>query len=187
MITNEAYGATHLFVLLEGAARGYAQTSRGEKVGLGWFHAGKVMGWAALVTQPLNYIVSFEAVKASSALAWDRDTIKSLVAAHPRLMENALRLAYDYLFHYRILHLAACCDSAEQRLAQVLGYLAKGVGHPVKEGMELHITNEELASEAHVTIFTVSRQMRDWQRDGLVKKSRGSVVVLQPDALLRIA
>jgi CRP-like cAMP-binding protein len=185
-ITSEAEGANHLCLLLEGAGRGYALTSRGEKIGLGWFPAGTIMGWAALVSQRLDYIVSMEAVRNSSALMWDRATIKSLAATHPRLLENALRLAYNYVVLYRALHLAVLCDTAEQRLGQVLGQLAKGMGHPVINGFELHISNEELASEAHVTIFTVSRQMRDWQRDGLVKKSRGSVVVLQPDALLRI-
>ena len=37
-----------------------------------------------------------------------------------------------------------------------------------------------------MTIYTVSRLMGEWQRKGLMKKRRGSVLVLQPDALLRI-
>ena len=42
VITNEAAGANHLFLLLEGAGRGYALTSRGEKIGLGWYLDGRV-------------------------------------------------------------------------------------------------------------------------------------------------
>ncbi len=84
-----------------------------------------------------------------------------------------MHIAYDYVVAYRTLHLAALCDSAPQRLAQVLSQLAKGMGHRVADGMELHIRNEELANEAHVTIFTVSRLMREWQRQGLVRKGRG--------------
>jgi CRP-like cAMP-binding protein len=60
------------------------------------------------------------------------------------------------------------------------------MGHKIDHGFELHIRNEDLANEAHVTVFTVSRQMREWQRQGLVRKDRGRVVVLQPDALLRV-
>jgi CRP/FNR family transcriptional regulator, nitrogen oxide reductase regulator len=186
VITNEAEAANHLFLLLEGAARAYTLTPRGEKVGLGWFGAGKVLGWSALVRKRMGYVVSYEAAKMSSALVWDRATIQSLVATYPRLVENALLLAYEYLLRLRVLHVAAIHDTAPQRLGQVLGQLAKGMGRSVNGGFELQISNEELANEAHVTTFTVSRHMRDWQRDGLVKKSRGSVVVLQPDALLRI-
>ena len=184
-ITNEAEAANHLFLLLEGAARAYTLTPRGEKVGLGWFGAGKVVGWAALVRKRIGYVVSCEAAKTSSAMVWDRATILSLAATYPRLVENALQLAYEYVLRLRILHVAAIHDTAPKRLSQVLGQLAKGMGRSVDGGFELHISNEELASEAHVTIFTVSRLMRDWQRDGLVKKRRGSVVVLQPDALLQ--
>jgi CRP/FNR family transcriptional regulator, nitrogen oxide reductase regulator len=186
VITNEAAGATHLFLLLEGAGRGYALTSRGEKIGLGWFPAGSIMGWASLVSKPMDYIVSMEAVTSSSALVWDRVTIQSLAATLPRLVENAMVIVYGYVVTYRSLHLAALCDSAPQRLAQVLSQLATGMGHRVADGMELHIRNEDLANEAHVTIFTVSRQMREWQRQGLVRKGRGRVVVRKPEALLRV-
>ena len=186
VITNEAAGANHLFLLLEGAGRGYALTSRGQKIGLGWFPAGSIMGWAALVSQRLDYIVSMEAVTSSSALVWDRVTIQSLAATLPRLAENAMVIVYGYVVTYRSLHLAALCDSAPQRLAQVLSQLATGMGHKVADGMELHIRNEDLANEAHVTIFTVSRQMREWQRQGLVRKGRGRVVVRKPEALLRV-
>lgn len=186
VITNEASGATHLFLLLEGAGRGYALTSQREKIALGWFPAGRIMGWAAMLSQPMDYIVSMEAVTSSSALVWDRVTIQSFAATLPRLLENAMRIAYDYVVAYRTLHLAALCDSAPQRLAQVLSQLAKAMGHRVADGMELHIGNEELANEAHVTVFTVSRQMREWQRQGLVRKGRGKVVVRKPDALLRV-
>ncbi len=138
--------------------------------------------------EPVRYVLSTEGAKAaqhSSALVWDRSTARAVAVKYPRLVENALLLGYDYMAMYRGLHLAALCDSAPQRLAQVLCVLAKGIGHPAGDGMELHIRNEE-ADEAHVTIFTVSRLMRVWQRDGLVKKSRGSVVVLKLEELLRV-
>ena len=186
VITNEATGANHLYLLLEGAGRGYALTSRGGKIGLGWFPAGTIMGWASLVSKRMDYIVSMEAVTNSSALVWDRVTIQSIVATLPRLLENAMQIAYEYVVTYRSLHLAALSDSAPQRLAQVLSQLATGMGHRVADGMELHIRNEDLANEAHVTIFTVSRQMREWQRQGLVRKGRGRVVVRKPEALLRV-
>jgi CRP/FNR family transcriptional regulator, nitrogen oxide reductase regulator len=186
VITNEADSATHLFLLLEGAARGFVLTARGDKIGLGWFPS-RTMGLAALVSRRIDYVVSMETFRSSSVLAWDRATIRALAITYPLLLENALTIAYDYVVLYRTLHLTALCDSAEQRLAQVLGQLAKGIGNPVANGFELRINNEELAHEAHVTPFTVSRQMQKWQRQGLVKKVRGGVIVCLPDQLLRVA
>jgi CRP-like cAMP-binding protein len=100
-------------------------------------------------------------------------------------LENVLLLAYDYLVGYRIRHVALTCNSAPQRVAQVLGYLAKEIGQKVPKGVALQIKNEELAHEANVTIFTVSRLMGEWQRKGFLAKGRGSVVVRRPDVLIR--
>jgi CRP-like cAMP-binding protein len=48
----------------------------------------------------------------------------------------------------------------------------------------LNINNEELANQANVTIFTVSRLLSDWQRKGLLVKSRGKVVIRSQEALV---
>jgi CRP-like cAMP-binding protein len=185
-ITSEGDSSDHLFLMLDGSARGYTVSPQGEKIILRWIPPGEVIGWAALLSKPMEYIVSTEAVKNSSALVWDRATIRSLAATYPKLLENALLLAYDYLILYRVLHIAASCQSAPQRLAQVLCHLAKGMGQSVSGGVELHVRNEELANEANVTIFTVSRLMGEWQRKGLLTKSRGKVMLRLPEELIRL-
>ncbi len=60
------------------------------------------------------------------------------------------------------------------------------MGRSVSGGVELHVRNEELANEENVTIFTVSRLMGEWQRKGLLKKSRGKVVLRLPEELIRL-
>jgi DNA-binding transcriptional regulator YhcF (GntR family) len=44
--------------------------------------------------------------------------------------------------------------------------------------------NEDLASMANVSAFTASRQLKQWERQGIVKKQRGKVSVLSPESLL---
>ncbi len=185
VISDEGYPADHLYLLLHGGARYFTMTPQGEKIILWRIPPGEIFGGAALLSKPVDYVVSTEAVKDSSALVWDRATIRSLADTYPRLVENSLLIAYDYLILYRAGHLAAVCQTAPQRLAQVLGSLAKGIGERGAEGIELHIRNEELANEANVTIFTVSRLLGEWQRKGLLVKSRGKVVVRLPEELIR--
>ena len=186
VITNGSDLAKHLYLVVEGGVRGFIVAPNGEKIIIRWVHPGETMGWSSLMSQQMNYIVSTEAVKHSVVLIWDRATMRSLTVKYPRLLENALLLAHDYLVMYSGLHLALICESAPQRVAHILVQLAKGVGHKVEGGFELRIRNEELANEAHVTIFTVSRLMREWERKGWLRKGRGSVVVRQPDELLRV-
>jgi CRP/FNR family transcriptional regulator, nitrogen oxide reductase regulator len=186
VITNEGDPADRLYMMLDGGARYFTVSPEGKKIVVQWIRAGELVGGVSFLSEPLEYAMSAEAVKNSSALVWDRATIRALAAATPRLMENALLLAYDYLVHFRILHVAMSSQSAAQRLAWVLGYLAKAMGERVPGGVELDVRNEELAHEANVTIFTVSRLVGEWQRKGLLRKSRGKVVLRLPEELIRL-
>lgn len=184
VMAHEGYPADHLFLMIRGRARGFSMTSRGEKIPVLWFPPGEIFGGAAFLSKPTEYLVSTEAVNNSTVLVWDRSTIRSLGARYPRLIENALLIAYDYFVVYRSLLISATCQNARQRLAQVLGNLASGIGRTVAEGVELDVRNEELANEANITIFTASRLLNEWQREGLLTKSRGKVVVRSPEALM---
>jgi len=73
------------------------------------------------------------------------------------LLENALSIASDYFTYYVATHVALTCHTARQRLAQVLVNLADGIGQQVPGGVQLDVTNEELANTANVTLFTASR------------------------------
>ncbi len=77
------------------------------------------------------------------------------------------------------------CRSAQQRLAYVLTNLAQGIGQQVPDGIELDVRNEELANEANVTPFTASRMLSEWQRQGILRKTRGKILLLSPERLLQ--
>lgn len=102
----------------------------------------------------------------------------------PKLTDNALTIASNYVNLAIATQVSLSCHSARQRLAVALANLASGIGHEVSGGIELTIRNEELAIAANVTPFTVSRIISDWERSNLIKKSRGKLFVSSPARLL---
>jgi CRP-like cAMP-binding protein len=184
-ITKEGERADTLFLLLEGLARTFTTTPDGKKIILLWVPSGYASGGRAFLSKPLKYLVTTETVTDCLALAWSRNAILPLSRLYPRLLENALLGASDYLEHYLDLHVAAGYNTAAQRIARALANLAEGVGQKTFEGTVINVTNEELADQANVTIFTVSRQLNDWQRKGLLTKSRMRIVVPSPEELVR--
>jgi CRP-like cAMP-binding protein len=103
------------------------------------------------------------------------------------MLENTLLIAADHLTLCVSSRIALSCHDAQKRLAEVLLNLARNFGHKVGDGAELEITNEELASAANVTLFTTSRQLSEWQRQGAVLKSRGKILIRCPERLFRAA
>jgi CRP-like cAMP-binding protein len=145
IIASEGHCADKVFLVLEGLARTFTTTRKGEKVVLFWIPPGEISGGRALLSKPTEYLVSTETVRESFALVWNRSAILSLAKQYPRLLENALLIASDYVESYRDLHVGASYHTASQKVARVLDSLAKGIGRRVVEGIELTISNEELA------------------------------------------
>jgi CRP-like cAMP-binding protein len=184
VISHEGHPADNLFLLLSGRARFFTITPNGDKALLFWAVPGDCPGGAAVLATRSDYILSAETVKPSRFLCWERASALELCRRYPRMMQNVLLIAYDYLVLYRSVHLSLACDSARQRVATVLVNLATGIGRKGPDGIELDINNEELANEAHVTHFTASRLMSEWQRNGMLIKKRGRVLLSSPERLL---
>jgi CRP/FNR family transcriptional regulator, nitrogen oxide reductase regulator len=185
VIVNQEEPADHLFLLISGRARYFYMTPDGRKTILMRVTPGEMFGGSALLCDSSEYLVSTEATKPISVLVWDRATILRFVAIYPRLANNALLIMFDYLVAYRGIHISMTCHSAQQRLAYVLANLAQGIGQKVPEGVELDVRNEELANEANVTPFTASRILGEWQRQGILRKTRGRILVHSPERLLK--
>ena len=183
IVTNHGDSANHLFLLTKGRARFFYITGRGQKVLLHWLTPGEIFGAMSLLPSSSSYLVSTETVKDSLVLAWDRAIIRDLVARYPRLAVNALVTASDYLTLYVSTHVALIGATARERLANTLENLTRAIGQKVPGGIELDATNEELANAAHVTQFTASRLLSEWQRNGAVVKSRGKVLLRSPERL----
>ena len=183
VIVNQEHPADHLFLLMSGRARYFYITPDGRKTILMWVAPGEIFGGSALLYLPSEYLVSTEALKPISVLVWNRATILDLVTKYPRLANNALLIMFDYLVAYRAIHVSMTCHTAQQRLANVLANLATGIGRKVPEGIELDVRNEELANEANVTSFTASRMLGEWRRQGILRKSRGKILLRSPERL----
>lgn len=185
VITHQGEAADRLYLLWRGRARYFFETNNGRKLILRWITPGNIFGGAALVSRPSSYIVSAEAVRDSVLLDWDGQTIRALARRFPRMLENAIFLAADYISWYVAAHAALTSQTAAERLAQVIVELAASIGHPTSGGVELDVTNEELANSVNVAPHTTSRIISGWHKSGALRKYRGRVVLRSPDKLFR--
>jgi CRP-like cAMP-binding protein len=183
VVVNQGHPADHLFLLTRGRARFFFNTPEGKKMILLWLTPGEIFGGMALLSIPSPYLVSTETLKDSSTLVWDRATLRNLAVRYPRLLENALLIASDYMAWYLADHAALISQTARQRLARTLVCLAETIGNKSSEGFEFDATNEELAGAANVTPFTASRLLSEWQKNRAVIKRRGKILLRSPERL----
>ena len=180
VMTQQGQPAKHLLLLWKGRARYFFQTHHGTKVNLIWITPGHVFGSTALMSQPHTYIASTEAVQESVVLIWEGPTIRDLAHRFVRLLENAFLISADYLTWYVATHTALTSQTARERLAHILLGYAPSIGQRVAGGIELDVTNEELASAANITPYTASRLISEWQKTGAIRKEYGKILIRSP-------
>lgn len=183
IIVEQSTPADRLFLLLRGSARYFFIAPDGRKAYLLWLAPGDAFGAASLLAEQTEFLVSTEAVSETRTLMWSRDEVRKISKRHPILLENGLSIASDYLVWYLATHLSLICHTARQRLANVLLSLARGIGRKHANGIRLDITNEQLANTAHLTHFTVSRLLSEWQKNGTISKTRGKILLSHPERL----
>jgi CRP-like cAMP-binding protein len=167
----------------DGRARYFFETPNGKKVILMWISRGDIFGAAALVPQASCYLASTEAIRDSIALAWERSAIRALAQRFPQLLETVLLIATDYFSWYVAAHAALVSQTARERVAHVLFGLAQTIGERVSGGVQIDVTNEDLANSTNITPYTTSRMISDWQRDGVIRKKRGKIFLRCPERL----
>jgi len=183
VVIAQGQPANHLFLLTTGRARYYYIAEGGRKLLLHWLVPGEIFGGAALLVNPASYLVGTEMAEDGTVLVWGRSSIRRLAGKYPRLLDNALPIFADYLTFYVATHVALTCQTARERVAQLLVTLAGTIGHTTRDGIELDVTNEELADASNVTVFTASRLLNEWQRQGALTKSRRKILIRSPERL----
>jgi CRP-like cAMP-binding protein len=176
--------ANRLFLVGMGCVDYYVTNEAGQDILLRRLAPGDVFGQASLLSKPIGYIGTAKAVHQVRVLEWKSPEIRQLAKSYPQLVENALRTVLRYLALYAKRHMRLVSNTAQERLACALSSVGSRTGHAVPSGVEVDIKNEDLASLADVSFFTASRILKGWDRDGVVEKTRGKVVILSPEKLL---
>jgi CRP/FNR family transcriptional regulator, nitrogen oxide reductase regulator len=185
VIIHEGDPAERFFILSSGQGRHFILTSEGRKILMHWLTPGQLFGGAALLSTPSHYLASTEVLFNSCALVWDRTTIRELLSRSPGLLDNVLSIAITENIAWLVAaQVSLSVDDATGRIAHMLVSLASGIGEAGPAGIEIRVGNDDLATGANVTPFTVSRTLAAWQREGVLSKARGKILLRKPERLV---
>jgi CRP-like cAMP-binding protein len=190
VMTHQGDRIYDIRALLQGRARYFYETPTGKKLILNWITPGQTFaGLSALSAAPHTYPASTETVRDSIVLSWDGPTMRSLAHQFPLILENAVVVATDrHIAWHLAAHVALCSETARERVAHVLLALAPLIGQRGPDGIELDVTNQELADSTNISPYTTSRLINEWQKTGTIRKRRGKIFLVSPERFaLRVA
>ena len=169
--------AESFFILLAGRGRSYTFTEEGQRIIVINWEPGAPVGGASLLPRESRYLLSTEVVEDGYALEWTRTAIRNLFHQVPSFADNTLLYAAELVQESIARRLELLSQSAEQRLAKILLETAQASGRRSVRGVEILITNEQLAEMAGMSPFTVARTLSAWSRSGGIRRSRGKIEI----------
>jgi CRP/FNR family transcriptional regulator, nitrogen oxide reductase regulator len=177
-----------IYILIQGRVKLTQSDSNGEQVLLRSIGPYELFGAVAL-TEIKNYMVTAQASEDSQAIYWKRSEIKPFVQQYPVLAMNGIQIMANHAQEVQERFKQLATQNVERRLANTLLRLASQTGRKIEEGVliDMPLTRQDLAEMSGMTLFTVSRLLKQWQEQQLVISKRERVIIRYPHGLVCIA
>jgi CRP-like cAMP-binding protein len=177
---------TCLYMVERGRVRMTVVNSDGSQLTLRTMDAGDLVGCVA-VFRGIPYPATATAVVATTVLSWTVAQAGELIRSHPQLAANALAIvggrAEELLQRLR----ETATERVAQRIAKALIRMKPATSCGGTDRIVIPVSRAELAELTGATLYTVSRTISAWTRQGVVLGGRGRITVVDPGRLSNIA
>ena len=179
--------ADYLYVLISGRAKLMQANPAGQQVNLRTINGWQMFGALGAVREGATYPASAQALENSTALALKSEDLRGLMQTRPYLSFDLMKLMTGYIQEMQERYRELATEKVERRIARSLLRLASQMGIKNQGGIELAFTRQDLAEMSGTTLYTVSRVLSDWERQGLVEAGRERVIIRNPHGVVSIA
>jgi CRP/FNR family transcriptional regulator, nitrogen oxide reductase regulator len=182
--------AKYLYILITGRAKLVQSNPAGQQVNLRTINEWQLFGALGAVRPNATYPVTAQALEPSTALAIESEFLKEMMQTRPYLNMGLMQLMTGYIMEMQERYRELATERVERRIALTVLRLAGQIGKRLggdKPVVELPLSRQEIAEAAGTTLFTVSRVLAEWERQGLIEAGRERVVIRNPHGLVQIS
>jgi CRP-like cAMP-binding protein len=122
-----------------------------------------------------RYLASAQAATDVRALRWEMRDAWQVLQAIPRVALNSIAVLTEMSMEFVEAMGEYACGSAEERLLWMVRRLAEDLRE--NDHAALPITQQELAASTGLSLYTVNRILRSWEKGGMVEKRRHLLIV----------
>jgi CRP-like cAMP-binding protein len=181
--------AEYLYILLTGQAKLMQSNPSGQQVNLRTLHPWQMFGALGAVRAEAIYPATAQALEDSSALAIESGFLHKMLETSPKISFDLMTLMTSYIQEMQARYRELATERVEQRVANALIRLAgqSGIKSMKEAGIELSLSRQDIAEMTGTTLYTVSRLLSEWERQGIIETGRERISIINPHGLVRIA
>jgi CRP/FNR family transcriptional regulator, cyclic AMP receptor protein len=173
-----------LMLVLRGRVRVSSISVAGREIVLNIFNAGEIVGEIAVLDGGPRTCDAV-AMTDCELLVLNRRDLMPFLEKHVDICLMLIKMLCERLRHTSQQVEDVVFRDVEQRIAKALLELCGRFGRPQGDGGErhLHLSQSELATIIGITRESVNKQLKAWQRAGIVDVAKESILIINPAAL----
>jgi CRP-like cAMP-binding protein len=180
--------ARRCYMVISGRLKLVKLHEQGKEAVLRYIGPGDITA-AVAVFKEKAYPLTAVAIGETMVTGWDRATIMALLREFPDLAIHLLQVVVERLDEVQTRYLELNAEQVQQRLARALLRIMKHSGRRTPEGIliDFPLSRQELADYTGTTLFTVSRTLSAWEKNGWVVSGRERITITDPHALVKFS
>ncbi len=181
--------ARFLYVLTSGQVKLMQTSTNGQQVSLRIIYPWQMFGALGAVRAEATYPASAQALEDSTALAIKSEFLHEMIKTRPLISFDLMNLMTTYIQEMQSRYRELATERVEQRVANALIRLAGQSGVRAEKGavIVLSFSRQDVAEMTGTTLYTVSRLLSEWERQGIIETGRERISIIKPHELVRIA
>ena len=182
---QEGTPANKCFLVLEGRLKLYKLHETGKEAIIRYINPNEMTA-AIAVFKGRDYPVTAEAIGRTEVVSWNKSTMLGLIMENAPLAVNLLHAVIGRIDELQARYLELAADQVEYRIARSLLRIMRQSGTKTDEGILINfkLSRQELADYTGTTLYTVSRILSSWEKNGWIKSGRQRILITDPHALV---
>ena len=182
IVFSQADSGDALYGVVTGKIRISASSPTGREMFLNIMEPGDTFGEIALL-DGRRRTATASAISQSELIIITRDHFLELLKHEPELVSHVVQLLCERIRWTSGLAEDSALLSVPERLARRLLSLGQLHGHETPNGVELSISQEEVARFLGLTRQVVNQYLQNWKTQGCLALGRGKIVIVDEHAL----
>lgn len=188
ILFHQSDPATNCYMVNRGRLKLTKLNEQGKEVIVRYINAGELTA-AVAVLKNSKYPVTAQSIENTEVVGWDKPTMMQMMRQYPDIAINLLGILLERLDDVQNRYLELCTENVQRRIARSLLRLMRRAGSKIPEGINIDIplSRQNIADYSGTTLYTVSRTLSAWEKNGWIKSGREQVVITNPHALVLFA
>jgi CRP/FNR family cyclic AMP-dependent transcriptional regulator len=182
IVFSQADPGDALYGVVTGKIRISASSPNGREVFLNIMEPGDTFGEIALL-DGRHRTATASATAPSELIIITRDNFLQLLEREPKLVSHVVQLLCERIRWTSGLAEESALFSVPERLARRLLSLGKLHGHETPKGVELRISQEDVARFLGLSRQAINQNLQSWKEHGWLALGRGKIVIVDEQAL----